>query len=88
MKKWAFDPKNRILGFSGSNTHFFKVDANFFLSNYIYYSIRDFLLKKGKDLKGKKRTIRPLKQLQNKRKHLIYDLIFKSVPRSIYFNLL
>ena len=48
----------------------------------IFYS--RLLLKKGKGLKGEKMAIRPLKHIKNELKHHKYDLIFLSVPRSIY----
>ena len=41
-------------------------------------------MKKGNGLKGEKMAIRPLKHIENELKHLKYDVIFLSKPRSIY----
>ena len=46
MKKRAFDPKNHIFVFLGSNAHFFISDTHFFYFEWIRHLIYHFLIKK------------------------------------------
>ena len=85
-RKWAFDPKNMISVFWGSNPHFFQEGHSLFCFQVDLILHSRLFLKKWKGFKGEKTAIRPLKHIKNELKHLKYDLIFLGVPRSIYLR--